>query len=341
MEIHMRSLIVTALAAASLASVASAQARQQSSEPQLKDHSADWMNGTRPRDPFADQKGRVWFVGQAGNYIGRINADGSIQKFEIDAGTNPHNIVIDPKGNPWYTGNRNGRLVKMDPETGKLTTYLIPDSTVRDPHTMIFDQKGNAWFTAQRSVAVGHFNTATGKFTVWKMEPRSNPYGIVVDKNGRPWFDLFGTNKIGTVDPATMEFKAYVLPNERSRPRRIEVTSDGSVWYGDYSRGFVGRLDPRTGQTEEWQLPGGAASLPYGMAVDDQDRIWLAETGSMPVKLVAFNTKKKIFEHTIPLGDATPNNVRHMQFDAATKTIWFGQDKGFISSLKLPAVIVP
>ena len=27
----------------------------------------------RPRDPFADQKGNVWFVGQAGNYIGRLD----------------------------------------------------------------------------------------------------------------------------------------------------------------------------------------------------------------------------------------------------------------------------
>lgn len=339
----MRSLIVTAIAVASLASVAGAQARQQSSpEPQLKDHNADWMKGTRPRDPFADQKGRVWFVGQTGNYIGRINSDGTIQKFEIDAGTNPHNIVIAPNGTPWYTGNRNGRLVKMDPETGKITTYMISDTSVRDPHTMIFDQKGNAWFTAQRSAAVGHFDTKTEKFTIFKFPRGTNPYGIVVDNNGRPWFDLFGTNKIGTIDPVKMEVKEYVLPAERSRPRRVEVTSDGAVWYGDYSRGFLGRLDPKTGQTEEWALPGGAGSLPYGMAVDDQDRIWVAETGpTMPVKLVAFNTKKKVFEHNIPLGDATPNSVRHMQFDPATKTIWFGQDKGFISSLKLPAVIVP
>jgi virginiamycin B lyase len=339
----MRSFMITAIAAMALSAPAAAQRmRGDAAAPQLKDHSEAWMNGTRPRDPFADPKGRVWFVGQTGNYIGRINTDGSIQKFEIDAGTNPHNIVIDPKGTPWYTGNRNNRLVKMDPETGKITTYMIPDSTVRDPHTMIFDQKGNAWFTAQRSAVVGHLNTATGKFTLWKMEPRSNPYGIVVDKNGRPWFDLFGTNKIGTIDPGTMEPKIYTLPNERSRPRRIEVTSDGAVWYGDYSRGYLGRLDPATGNTEEWMLPGGADSFPYGMAVDDQDRVWVAETnGTRANKLVAFNTKKRLFEHNITIGDGSPNTIRHMQFDPATKTIWFGQDKGFISSLKLPAVIVP
>jgi virginiamycin B lyase len=230
----------------------------------------------------------------------------------------------------------------MDPETGKITTYMIPDSTVRDPHTMIFDQKGTAWFTAQNASVVGHFTPSTGQFKLWKMEDRSRPYGIVVDKNGRPWFDLFGTNKIGTIDPNTMEPKVYTLPNERSRPRRIEVTSDGAVWYGDYSRGYLGRLDPATGKTEEWLLPGGADALPYGMAVDDQDRIWVAETNATRAnKLVSFNTKRRAFEHNITIGDGTPNTIRHMQYDAATKTIWFGQDKGFISSLKVPAGIVP
>ena len=89
--------------------------------------------------------------------------------------------------------------------------------------------------------------------------------------------------------------------------------------------------------------PGGAGSLPYGMAVDDQDRIWVAETGpTMPNKLVSFNTKTRAFEHNIPIGDdKTPNSIRHMQFDPATKMIWFGQDRGFIGSIKLPTVVVP
>ena len=338
----MRCLVTAVALTTVLSASAASQARTAPPAPQLKEHNEAWMVGTRPRDPHADQKGRVWFVGQTGNYIGRINTDGSIQKFEIDAGTGPHNLVVNAKGEVWYTGNRNNRLVKMDPETGKITTYMIPDPAVRDPHTMIFDQKGNAWFTAQNSNFVGHFTPSTGQFKLFKMDEGSRPYGIVVDRNGRPWFDLFGTNKIGTIDPNTMEPKIYVLPNERSKPRRVEVTSDGAVWYGDYTRGYLGRLDPATGKTEEWLLPGGAGSLPYGMAVDDQDRIWVAETGpTMPVKLVSFNTKTRAFEHNIPIGDATPNSIRHMLFDPATKMIWFGQDRGFIGSIKVPTVVVP
>jgi virginiamycin B lyase len=337
----MRSIVIVAALAATVSSSAFAQ---QHTGPSLKltDHAESWMAGTRPRDPHADQKGRVWFVGQTGNYIGRIETDGAIRKFEIDPGTNPHNLVVDARGTVWFTGNRNNRIVKMDPETGKITTYMIPDPAVRDPHTMIFDPKGNAWFTAQNSGFVGHFAPATGEFRLFRMESGTKPYGIVIDKSGRPWFDLFGTNKIGTIDPATMEFKAYALPNERSRPRRIEVTSDGAVWYGDYTRGFLGRLDPKTGATQEWALPSGATSLPYGMAVDDHDRIWVAETGVQPNRLVSFDTKKHVFEHNIAIGDGSkPNTIRHMQFDPLSRMIWFGQDIGIISGFKAPAIIVP
>jgi virginiamycin B lyase len=340
----MRSLI--ALSAVLAIGLATPPASAQAPKPVLKDFGVDWMKGTRPRDPYADQKGRVWFVGQTGNYIGRIEpSTGEVTRFEIDAGTGPHNLVVDPKGTVWFTGNRNNRLVKMDPETGKLTTYMIPDSTVRDPHTMIWDSKGQyAWFTAQRAAVVGRFTAATGEFKLWKMAPRTNPYGIVVDAKGRPWFDLFGTNKIGTIDPATLEFREYVLPDPASRPRRIGLTSDGGVWYGDYGRGYLGRLDPATGKTEEFPLPSGARSLPYGMTVDDRDRVWVAETGVQPNRLVSFDTKKRVFEDQITIGQSSiqnPNTIRHMMFDPATKTIWFGQDIGFIGSLKVPTVVVP
>ena len=137
---------------------------------------------TRPRDPFADAKGRVWFVGQNGNYVAYLDQpSGEFRRYEIDPGTNPHDLVVE-KGMVWFTGNRNNRIVRLDPATGKLTTYMIPDSTVRDPHTMVFDPaSGVAWFTAQQAGAVGRFDPATGKFRLWKTGADSRPYGIVID----------------------------------------------------------------------------------------------------------------------------------------------------------------
>jgi virginiamycin B lyase len=302
----------------------------------VKEFKVPWER-TTPRDPFVDQQGRVWFVGQMGNYVATLDpARGEFKRYEIDAGTYPHNLVVDRHNSVWFTGNRNGRIVHLDPQTGKLETYLIPDSSVRDPHTMTFDAKGDAWFTAQFGGAVGKLNVADGSIRLWHLAKDARPYGIVLDAKGRPWFDEFGTNKIGTIDPESGELKEFTLPNERTRPRRIAMTSDGIIWYGDYTRGYLGRLDPKTGKTEEFAMPSGPNSWPYAMATDDQDRVWVAETGIQPNALVAFDTKSRRWVASLPVGERAPNTVRHMVFDKKTRQLWFGSDQNFIGSAKVP-----
>ena len=52
----------------------------------------------------------------------------------------PHSIINDASGNIWYTGNGNGTVGKLDPATGKITAYPMPDPNARDPHTPIFNR---------------------------------------------------------------------------------------------------------------------------------------------------------------------------------------------------------
>ena len=302
----------------------------------IKEWTVPWEQ-TRPRDPAVAPDGKIWFVGQVGNYVARLDpASGEFKRFAIDSGTNPHNVVVDKKGNAWYAGNRNGMIGRIDAATGAITRYPMPDSTVRDPHTLVFDHNGDIWFTAQNSNAVGKLTIASGKIELVKMTtPRSRPYGISVDAAGRPWFDLFGTNKMGTIDPKTMALREFPLPEERARPRRIALTTDGGVWFVDYARGYLGRLDPATGAVKEWKNPGGAGSLPYAMTVDDANRLWFVETGSQPNKLVGFDPKTEQFfsQSPIPSGGGT---VRYMIFDPKARVIWFGSDNNTIGRATVP-----
>ena len=285
----------------------------------------------RPRDPYAAPNGQVFFVGQAGNYIGRLDPkSGEFKRFEIDDGTNPHNLIVDKSGMVWYAGNKNGMIGKLNPNSGAITRYPMPDSTVRDPHTLTFDAAGNIWFTAQQSNAIGHLDVKSGKIRLVKTGSRTRPYGISLDSKGTPWVNLFGTNKIAKVDPKTMEITTFELANERTRDRRIAITSDDQISYTDYTRGFLGHLDPATGKVVEYPLPGGAASLPYGMAADDKDRIWVAEGGEKGARLVGFDPKTKQFYSNTPVGREANNTIRHMYFDKNTGLLWFGTDQGMI-----------
>ena len=304
----------------------------------LKEWDVPWGAASRPRDPAVGTDGRIWFVGQEGNYVARLDpSTGKFSRIEIDSGTNPHSINVDRAGNAWYTGNRNGTVGRIDVRTGMITRYRMPDSAARDPHTIAFDAKGDLWFTLQNSNMLGHLDHVSGHVRLAKMaKPGSRPYGIVIDIRGRPWFNLFGTNAVATIDPTSMRVTEFPLPDPRARGRRIALTSDGAVWYVDYVRGFLGKLDPVSGVVREWAMPGGGMSLPYAMTVDDYDRLWFVETGRQPNRLVGFDPRTaRFFGHT-DLGPVAPNTVRHMVFDRQTRSIWFGSDRGTIGRAIVP-----
>jgi virginiamycin B lyase len=292
---------------------------------------------SRPRDPYVAPDGRVWFVGQAGNYVAALDPrSGEFRRFEITDGTHPHNLIVDRQGVVWYAGNRNARIGRLDPASGEVREYPMPDAAVRDPHTLVFGRDGEIWFTAQGANAVGRLVPSTGEIRTTRVaHGGARPYGIVVDRSGTPWVALFGTNRIASIDRETLALREYTLPDERARARRLVAGSDGAVWYVDYTRGFLGRLDPSTGAVREWASPAGPGAMPYAMEIDDRGRLWYVETGVQPNRLVGFDPSRERFFSVTPFG-GTPNTVRHMVFHAPTRTLWFGTDANTIARARLP-----
>ena len=304
---------------------------------QITEWKVPW-DGSRPRDPYFGPDGRVWFVGQAGNYIAYLEpSTGEFTRVEIEEGTHPHNLIVDKQGVVWYAGNRNGTIGRYDPRTKQFQHYRMPDSTVRDPHTLVFDREGHIFFTAQGSQAFGHLNTYTGEVRLVKVAPSSNPYGIVVDAQNRAWANLFRTNKLAMIDPVTLKVTEYATPRAEARTRRIGLTSDGTVWYVDYAAGRLGRFDPKTNQFKEWMTPGGEGSRPYAMVVDDRDRIWFFESAPRDAnQLVGFDPKTEQFFYKWSGFQNGGGTVRHAHFEPTTREIWFGTDAGTIGRAKLP-----
>jgi virginiamycin B lyase len=291
---------------------------------------------TRPRDPYMSPDGRVWFVGQVGNYLAYLEPDtGEFTRFELPEGARPHNVIVDPDGVPWYAGNGDRHIGRLDPATGEVTRYDMPEG-VEDPHTLVWDSEGRIWFTAQRSAKIGHFDPATGDVrTVDVPGEGPRPYGIVVDSGDRPWIAMMGTNAIGTVDPATMELTLHRTPTEESRIRRIAVTSDDRVWWVDAARGQFGLYDPDGGGMSQWESPGGTRSGLYAMASDDRDRLWYVEASLRPNRFVGFDPDVEDFISVtdVPSGGGA---VRHMVFHQGTNAIWFGTDAHTIGRAVVP-----
>jgi virginiamycin B lyase len=292
---------------------------------------------TRPRDPYVDQQTRVWFVGQTGDYIAVLDPKaGQFHQFKLDPGTGPHNLIIDNQGLVWYAGNRAAHIGKLDPVTGHITKYAMPNSSAGDPHTLVFGKPNEIWLTVQQGNYIGHLAMDTGNILLTPLlTQNARPYGIVVDATHRPWFTQFGTNKLGTIDARTKSVIEITLPRTKARPRRLAITSDNSVWYVDYAEGYLGKVNPTTLKMKEWRVPGGEEARPYGMTVDDKDRMWFVETGLHPNRLVGFDTitQKVISMTNIKSGGGS---VRHMVYHQPTQTIWFGTDANTIGRAKIP-----
>ena len=294
-----------------------------------------WEN-TRPRDPYVDGQGRVWFVGQRGDYLAYLDpATGDFRRYELDPGTGPHNLIVDEDGFVWYAGNRAMHIGRLDPETGEIDKILMPTPDARDPHTLTFDRNGDIWFSVQGGSFVGKLGTATGSVELVPIEGRGRrPYGIVVDANNRAWFCQFGTNRLATVDPETLELEEFELPRAEARPRRLALTSNGHLWYVDYAGGQLGRFDPATGEVREWAVPGGAEARPYGMAVDAEDRLYFVESGVRPNRFVGFDPAAEEFFATTEIASGG-GTVRHMYYHPPTGDIWFGTDTNNIGRARV------
>lgn len=316
----------------------------QEKEPVIQEWMVPWEQ-TRPRDPFVAPDGKVWFVGQTGHYAASFDVGTEqFDRIDLPPGAGPHNLIIDSKGMIWYTGNKVAHIGRINPQASEgdqITQYPTPKKNAADPHTLIEADDGMLWFTSQWGNSVGRLDPGSGKIDIVDVtSSRARPYGIDIDSSGTPWIVLLGTNKLAHIDPKTLSLTEIEMPRAAARPRRIGITSDDLIWYVDYAEGYVGHYNPKTQQFAEWPTPGrlsngSKGSGPYGMAVDTKDRVWFVETFPQPNQLVGFDPISQAFisVSNIPSGGGA---VRHMHYDQASDSIWFGTDTNNLGRAQLP-----
>ena len=267
---------------------------------------------SHPHDPALAPDGSLWYTGQGTNTLGRLDPKtGEIKEYPLKtAGSGPHGLVADSQGNIWFTAAFKGYVGKLDPRTGAVTEYKMPDSRARDPHTPVFDSNGILWFTVESGNFVGKLDPRTGEVKLKAVPtPNAVPYGIVVSSTGVPYFCEFGTNKLASIHPTSMEITEYSLP-AGTHPRRLAITKDDVIYYTDYARGYLGRFDTKTGKQEEWASPGGPESRPYGIAITSDGSVWYSESGVSPNTLVRFDPLTHAFaREPIPSGGGVVRNM--------------------------------
>jgi virginiamycin B lyase len=221
-------------------------------------------------------------------------------------------------GHVFYTAQNANLIGRLDPVAGSITNEY---PVMTDPHTPLFHMS-MVWFTSQRGNRYGRVDPTSGNVMTWPAPTASSqPYGIQPAPNGHMFIALFGTNKLGELDPANPgTLIEHVLPNASSRPRRLAVDLQGRVWYGDYARDRLGMFDPSMGQFREWTTPN-TAGLPYGIVIGPDNRVWYNDDGASV--MVAFDpVTEQSYVVAIPTRGST---VRNIAVDRPRRRIWLAE----------------
>jgi virginiamycin B lyase len=161
---------------------------------------------------------------------------------------NGYAIAIDSKGFPWVTQLDLGIIFRVDPDTGKTTSYHTPE--MRSARGIAVDAQDNVWFADYYGNKLGKLDPNNGHVKLYQPPTQnSSPYGVTIDlRRGYIWFADTVGNNLTRFDPKTEEFVEYALPTRNSSIRFISTDAKGRVWYGGFWNGILGVLDP--GQPE-------------------------------------------------------------------------------------------
>ncbi|MDE0420202.1 MAG: carboxypeptidase regulatory-like domain-containing protein [Gammaproteobacteria bacterium] len=252
------------------------------------DQGADHMAVTDPAT------GQTEYVSQSGGGMIYRKFGAVAGEIAVFNGRNgPHSLALGPDRKYYVTNTSTNSIGVFDPATRKWEpSFRIENRPGQRraiyPHTIRFGLDGIVWYTLAGSEQVGNLNPETGETTLVDL-PRvkpggisggTTPYGIDVDPTtGMVFYTRLFGDKIGRIDPATLEVTEYDSPVRG--PRRMRFDADGVLWVTGYSDGDLLRVEPDGFKSKVYPMPEfapGFRPAPYALGVHpDTGDIWINE----------------------------------------------------------------
>lgn len=208
-----------------------------------------------------DSAGNAWanghFRANPGKVV-RINPqDGTRQVFDIPD-NNTSNLIglpisydlrIDANDVVWGSDLNWNRIYKLEPQTGEVTHYELPNST-SGPRRFDFDADGNLWIPEFAGGRLAMFDPDSETFTEWATPTKNaEPYVVKVDQERNVvWVGYAAANRLARFDPVSETFVEYPLPTQFALIRHMAVDeATGDVWFSYHhvptAQDMVARLE--------------------------------------------------------------------------------------------------
>jgi virginiamycin B lyase len=178
--------------------------------------------------------GNVWFL--EFNHVAKVTPAGVITEFAYPTQPNTNQyggVTTGSDGNVWFTESSQNLIGRINPTTGKIKEFKIPQDCI--PAAIVAAKDHDMWFGClTTSPMVGRVTTAGAI----KMFPGGGAFGSneteqfgALGPDGNPWFASGNNNLIFNIDTTTHDVTTFTPPLQAGeRPDALQTGPDGNIW---------------------------------------------------------------------------------------------------------------
>jgi streptogramin lyase len=224
----------------------------------------------------------------------------------------PHDVILDADGMVWYSNFGEQAVGRLDPKTGQVTEFSVPEPKKGWPTGELglqADKDGNLWFGMMFQAGVAKLDRKAGQFQAFTLPADFNkdmtqvnmaaPQRSFVD--GKVWLQNNGFASIHRLDAVSgkMEnFTPFQDSKEGENHNIYDVIPDShnNAYFTDFANEHIGRVDGKTGKVDLYPTPT-RGSAPRRGQMDAQDRLWFGEYRGNRIGM--FDTKTQQFQEWV------------------------------------------
>jgi streptogramin lyase len=244
--------------------------------------------------------GAVWFAGNHG-MIGRLSLTGALKNFTVEPPNSQNGeatimgIYWGPDNNVWF-GTFSGIVGKLNPSTGAVTNFQLPEKPVFD---ITRGPDGNLWATAGASV---YRISTVGAFSAFSFGGRDTGAMLRPGPDGNMWImETFGS-RIYHMNTAGLILNIFTLtdphiPTCGLTCAGITAGPDGNMWFTqNESFPQIGRIT-MSGQITYFPIQGKGA---MDIAWVHDGGIWFSDPGDR--RIVRISPASGVITYFEPIG---------------------------------------
>jgi len=250
-----------------------------------------------PHSMAETSDGRFWITNSLSSYLIAYDPKNtSFESYDIAADSlYLHTIRADERDRLWFTVAASNQVGVFDPATRQLDLLDLPSNGLArwmaDAFLPTMTRIGALFPRQNLALKLSHHKLANLGRAVLNM-----PYGIDINpKDGSAWYVKLYANKLGRIDPDTLEITEVDTP--LVGPRRPRFAPDGILWIPGFDTGVIVRFDPETWEFTEFKLPKLAPNeyeTPYALNVHPKTGIvWITSNNSD--RIFSFDPKTESF----------------------------------------------